>query len=92
MDRLIHRVVFSLAEVLVADSALRIDDVGSRPILIVIRVPCRKIIVLDNRIGDAVFLDRFRVSDLLCNAGRHRNTGTYPLELVPVTSRHIWDK
>src|SRR5438105_10996122 len=57
-DGAVHLFVLALAVVLVDDLAALIDDVLRRPILIAIGVPGPRVVVLRDRIGDAVPLQR----------------------------------
>ena len=50
--------VVTLAEVRVADVALRVDEVVRRPVLVAPCVPGRQVVVLDDRVGQVVLPDR----------------------------------
>jgi hypothetical protein len=48
----------TLAEVHVSDLAGGVDQILRRPVLVAERVPCRELVVLDHRVGEAVAVDR----------------------------------
>ena len=57
-DRVLGLVVVALAEVDVADLAARVDQVLGRPVLVAEGVPGAVVVVLDDRVGEPVLLDR----------------------------------
>ena len=58
-DHLLFLAVFALAEVGEADPPLGVDEVLGRPVLVAVGVPGRQVVVLGDRVVDAVALDRF---------------------------------
>ena len=58
LDDALGLLVASLAEVLVADDAVRVDEVERRPVVVVERAPDRVVVVDRDRVVDLSLLDR----------------------------------